>query len=115
MIAYKLLVPISRRRFRPAVMGRDYPDVYHRGIVNKRIEDWGPFACFKNIEFANIARSKDKSYYLAKLYKVKIKKSNDPKMFGIRADGIKYEMFWTPPEGTILADEFEIVRKVRND
>jgi hypothetical protein len=46
MIAYKVLT----KRLESVWVMDSY--IYHKGIINKRIDGWGPFACFDTFENA---------------------------------------------------------------
>ena len=106
MIAYKVFYVMDGKLFPWYHKNRRTFQSYDLGYVILRADDCGPFACFKTIReaenFTNVYA------WDVVLYRVKIKKSRRRSLW----IGTEKCSFLLPP-GSILADEFEILERVK--
>ena len=108
MIAYKIFKEFAAGALYPIWVGKEFGP-YPLGYTHIPADGCGPFACFKSIKDAqNFAYN----FIRVVIYKVEIKKSNEEilwmdevTMRGVAPEGL--------PKGTILADEFEILERVK--
>ena len=109
MIAYKLFY-VNGKDFMSATMSNSlFP--YSKGYIWQRPDGWGPFACFACADDAIRFRIAF-GWRDAELYTVRIKKSKDTSLWFYNKLVYRYENA-RPPNGTILADEFEILEQVK--
>lgn len=104
MIAYKIFTKQDYGKLGPwlCIFRLEYDPKY----IMQRPDNWGPFACFDSMKSLKRFNSAwDASNNVT--YKVKIKKSIDTHLW---ADG---DNLYDLPPGTILADEFEILERVK--
>ena len=105
MIAYKVF-EVKGSNFYPWLASNKKMFVpYQKNCIITRADDCGPFACFKTFRAAENFRLQNQKF---SIYKVHIKKSRAGTLW--RGDD---RWFWLLPDGTILADEFEILERVK--
>ncbi len=107
MIAYKFFYVQSNGELQCGVM-QNYIEPYDPKVITTRAEGCGPFAAFRNLHSAYFFQ-RSFAWSTATLFKVKIKESKE-KCLWIDND---FYPFKALPPGTILADEFEILKEVK--
>lgn len=116
MITYKFFY-VNEGEFYPMTSTiRCEFEPYPVDYIVQRAKNCGPFATFKDVISADFFRRRY-GWYDCELYKVKIKKSKAKTMWmenSYNTDETYRELFiGTIPNGTILADEFEILEQVK--
>jgi len=106
MIAYKVFYS-NREKLYPVAVSFDF-EPYDPEFIITRADGCGPFAAFVNLEQAK--RFKNYWKISQKIFKVNIKKSKNKSLW---IDGWMRTDSHIFPEGTILADEFEILEEVK--
>lgn len=116
MIAYKVF--IKRGKELSTVWMRkslacDF-EPYNPEEITLRADGCGPFACFKTLpnaqKFATMLRKNNHPCTLV-IHKVEIIKSKATTLWV--DDYIMVGLFFNLPEGTVLADEFEILERIK--